>query len=469
MFLIFNLIWQNFFLFFSALTFDSTSYTTSLQEGTYTDVTIFSIPITNPSGTITCSIESGSKNIFSVPLFAIDSNSTHCIVKTLSTSNNYDYESLASLAANIVNLIPVPAARFVLQIKATNTTDTAYTSLTVDFTNDKQCSIDGSNAVTLINEKSINTVGDTIVYKFETLVPYGGIPAQYIFEIDSVESSPGVKNIFEFSNKELFLKNNAVIDYETTQQYTVHVNCKVVTGGSTDLSTLELGSNFTLTINVVDDNDNNNIFNATTYSFSVNENEVNGTTIGQVFASDADITAANKATYYYVGGNQFSDKFSINESTGIITVAGNLDYETATSYALTVCATDNATDITQTNPLANIRSSCVPVTITLVDVNDNNPIFMNYPYSIEVSEKVPVGRAVFTFSASDADSGTNAEIEYKSVTMDTSLFALDAKTGIVSVIAVLNYESATSHNVTIYAEDKGKILSNYHSLIRITI
>ena len=90
---------------------------------------------------------------------------------------------------------------------------------------------------------------------------------------------------------------------------------------------------------------------------------------------------------------------------------------------------------------------------------------MNYPYSIEVSEKVPVGRAVFTFSASDADSGTNAEIEYKSVTMDTSLFALDAKTGIVSVIAVLNYESATSHNVTIYAEDKGKILSNYHSLI----
>ena len=453
-----------FSFYFPGFTFDSAEYTTTLVEGTYSDVIIYSIPITDSAGTVNCSIESGSTNNFLITLFRIESNDTHCLVKG-QTGATFDYDDIVSLGSNIVNTIPSPVARFVLQIKATNATDTAYTNLRVDFTNDKQCSFLNSGASAILNEKSVNsqTNGDTIIFQFKTLVPYGTVDSQYKFEIDSVESSSGVQNIFDISTDKLVLKDNAVVDYETTQTYQVHLNCKTKPTAS---STLEAGSNFTLTINVVDDNDNNNIFNATTYSFSVNENEANGTAIGQVFASDADITAANKATYYYVGGNQFSDKFSINESTGIITVAGNLDYETATSYALTVCATDNATDITQTNPLANIRNSCVPVTITLVDVNDNRPIFMNYPYSIVVSEKVPVGREVFTFSASDADSTTNAEIEYKAVDMDTTLFALNANTGIVSVIAVLDYETATSHNVIIYAEDKGRILLKNYTLIK---
>ena len=317
----------------------------------------------------------------------------------------------------------------------------------------------------IISEKSMNDGFQTLVYQLSTKVPYGNINSGFSFAVDTIQTSPAAQAIFVLTNNLLTLKDDAVIDYEIAQEYKIYFNCLTNPREST---TFEADSNFTLTVKILDDNDNNNIFNATFYSFTVDENVAIGTNIGQVNASDADITAANSATYYYIGANQFSNLFAINVTTGEITASGNLDYEVATSYALTVCATDNATDATQSNPLANIRNSCVPVTITLKDVNDNKPVFENYPYSIEVSEKVPVGRQVFTFSASDADSGLNAQIEYKALAMDTSLFSLNTTTGIVSVVAKLNYEVATSHNVTIYAEDKGKILSKYIRLDSVT-
>ena len=250
------------------------------------------------------------------------------------------------------------------------------------------------------------------------------------------------------------VNNPSVIDYETKNKYVFTVEVE-------DAKTIVKDS-VEVTVDIIDANDNSPIFGQPNgYTFSIPESVSSSSVAGTVKATDADGTSPFNSITYSVRGNE--SLVIIDPVSGIIKINSSTDYEVKKNYHFSVIATDGA------SPDSYKRESSVPVTITLVDVNDNNPIFMNYPYSIEVSEKVPVGRAVFTFSASDADSGTNAEIEYKSVTMDTSLFALDAKTGIVSVIAVLNYESATSHNVTIYAEDKGKILSNYHSLIRITI
>ena len=250
------------------------------------------------------------------------------------------------------------------------------------------------------------------------------------------------------------VNNPSVIDYETKNRYVFAVEVE-------DAKTIVKDS-VEVTVDIIDANDNSPIFGQPNgYTFSIPESVSSSSVAGTVKATDADGTSPFNSITYSVRGNE--SLVIIDPVSGIIKINSSTDYEVKKNYHFSVIATDGA------SPDSYKRESSVPVTITLVDVNDNNPIFMNYPYSIEVSEKVPVGRAVFTFSASDADSGTNAEIEYKSVTMDTSLFALDAKTGIVSVIAVLNYESATSHNVTIYAEDKGKILSNYHSLIRITI
>ena len=75
-------------------------------------------------------------------------------------------------------------------------------------------------------------------------------------------------------------------------------------------------------------------------SFSVVENSANGTVVGTVNATDAD--SGQTLSYAITAGNT-GNAFAINSSTGVITTAGALDYETLSSYTLTVQATDNGT------------------------------------------------------------------------------------------------------------------------------
>lgn len=69
----------------------------------------------------------------------------------------------------------------------------------------------------------------------------------------------------------------------------------------------------------------------------------------------------------------------------------SLDYETTSSYSLTVNVSDGTTTVSQ------------PLTISIRDVNDA-PLFTDAPYSVSVNENEAAG-AVYTVSASDPDSG----------------------------------------------------------------
>ena len=78
-------------------------------------------------------------------------------------------------------------------------------------------------------------------------------------------------------------------------------------------------------------------FGEASYAFSVGEDAVNGTAVGTVTASDVD--KGDAVTYSITGGNE-SGKFAIDGGTGAITVAGELDHATASSYSLTMEAQD---------------------------------------------------------------------------------------------------------------------------------
>lgn len=69
----------------------------------------------------------------------------------------------------------------------------------------------------------------------------------------------------------------------------------------------------------------------------------------------------------------------------------SLDYETTSSYSLTVNVTDGTKTVSQ------------PQTISIRDVNDA-PSFTDAPYSVSVNENEAAG-AIYTVSASDPDSG----------------------------------------------------------------
>jgi len=84
-----------------------------------------------------------------------------------------------------------------------------------------------------------------------------------------------------------------------------------------------------------------------TSAVSLAENVSTGTSVATVSASDAE---SETITYAITAGNT-GNAFTINSNTGAITTAAALDYETTTSYSLTITATDafgNATTTTQT-------------------------------------------------------------------------------------------------------------------------
>ena len=80
-----------------------------------------------------------------------------------------------------------------------------------------------------------------------------------------------------------------------------------------------------------------------------------------------------------------------------------LDREQQDRFAVTVTATDN-----QSSPQNGVTS----VTITLEDVNDNNPRFASAVYRFSASENNGPGFTVGSVVASDQDAGNNSRLTY---------------------------------------------------------
>lgn len=73
-----------------------------------------------------------------------------------------------------------------------------------------------------------------------------------------------------------------------------------------------------------------------------------------------------------------SAPFYIDTSTGVIRVKTSLDRESVDNYTLTVTASDRDPNI------ADVKSSSVNLTISLNDINDNDPVFSPDHYKVTI-------------------------------------------------------------------------------------
>ena len=136
----------------------------------------------------------------------------------------------------------------------------------------------------------------------------------------------------------------------------------------------------TIIISLGDANDNLPVFAQSTYTANIDETHAVGSEIARVAARDADGTATNnQVTYSITAGNValLDDAgtptgemlFSI-DSNGVITLNAPLDFETATSYALTIGASDG---LDANGDAHTTADSTATVNITITDVNDSPP------------------------------------------------------------------------------------------------
>lgn len=112
-----------------------------------------------------------------------------------------------------------------------------------------------------------------------------------------------------------------------------------------------------------------------------------------ILATDED-SGTNGEVTYVVSEDDEDGLFFLNPVTGVFNLTRALDYEAQQFYILTVQAEDGG------GQWASVRAY-----FSVLDVNDNAPVFGSDSYSTSVMENLPVGSAVLVFNASDSDAG----------------------------------------------------------------
>ena len=220
---------------------------------------------------------------------------------------------------------------------------------------------------------------------------------------------------------------NKALDYESQQEYSLIVS-------AFDLGTPSLSSNLTLKVKVSNINDNSPIFTQKSYEQNVKETAAMDTVVLNVTATDAD---NDQVTYTLL--NEDSGMFGIHGGSGQsgnIYLRAELDRETRDSYAFTVLARDNG---------KNPRSAQVPVRITVIDANDNNPVFSLSSYMFYIEENNHAITVIGSVVATDKDIGDNAKLTYTIIDQQTD-FSINPYNGEISTTKSLDREQLSKQN-----------------------
>src|SRR4029077_15467421 len=213
------------------------------------------------------------------------------------------------------------------------------------------------------------------------------------------------------------------------------------------------GLTFDKTLSIAVTNVNEAPTNATLAGGTVAENAANGTAGRTVTGSDPDAGT----TFSYSLTDNAGGRFAIGASSGAITVANGtlLDYESAASHQVTVRVTDQgglSFDRSFTIAVANVNEA--PTNATLVGGT--------------VAENAANGTAVATVTGSDPDAG--ATLSYSLADDAGGRFAIGTSSGAITVAngTLLDYESATSHQITVRVTDQGGLTFDKAFTINLT-
>ncbi|XP_067455361.1 protocadherin gamma-A12-like isoform X31 [Thunnus thynnus] len=216
---------------------------------------------------------------------------------------------------------------------------------------------------------------------------------------------------------------------------------------------LELHS---FSLHIQDINDNSPQFNEESINIEIQESTVRGARFVIEEAHDADV-GQNSVQQYSLKKN---DNFVLMVDGNMIELVldKELDREKQQEMNLLLTALDGGSPQ---------RSGTVAIHVTVLDANDNAPVFSQAVYEASLPENSPLDTVVVTVSASDADEGVNGDVSYDfgHVSEDVKkIFSIDRKVGEIRVIGTIDYETTTSFEIRVKAKD-GLGLSSYAKVI----
>ena len=377
--------------------------------GTSVGITAFSEDLDGTNNAVTYSLDDSAGG-----LFAINSNTG-----VVATASAIDFETVGSSLSVTVRAT-----------SADSSTTTQSYSITVNDVDEFDVTpiVDNNATPDLINENVAIGTAVGITAFSEDL---DGTTNTITYSLDSdagglltIDSGTGV------------VTTAAAVDFESV-------------GGSLSITTRATSADgstttqsYAITVNDVDEFDVTPIVDSNTAPDVINENVSVGTAVGiTAFSEDLDGTT-NTITYSL--DSDAGGLFTIDSSTGVVTTAAAVDFESVGGSLSIVVRATSADGSTTTQGYA----------IGVNDLNDNAPI-VTMSQAFSVLEHAGIGTSVGFVAATDADTvGTFQNWSILSGNAD-GIFSIDSSTGEITVVDTTNldHESTPTYHLTVSVED----------------
>ncbi len=168
---------------------------------------------------------------------------------------------------------------------------------------------------------------------------------------------------------------------------------------------------------------------------SVDENIGAGKVVWTAIATDPSQFS------YSLGTTGDSALFSINASTGAVTLTGNPDYESKASYSFTVVATDAAGN-----------ASSQTVTLAVNNLDEVAPTITSGTTATAINENSGAGQVIYTATATDSGDISGGVTFSLKAGSDAGL-TINPTTGAVTLTGNPDFESKSSYSFTVVATD----------------
>ncbi|XP_061858763.1 protocadherin gamma-A2-like [Colius striatus] len=218
-------------------------------------------------------------------------------------------------------------------------------------------------------------------------------------------------------------------------------------------------------VEITDINDNAPSFREAEKELRISETTKPGSRFPIATAHDLD-SGRNSLQRYELSGDEH---FSLEVQSGPgsdqrpeLVLAKALDREKAAFHELVLRAMDGGEPV---------RTGAVRIRVTVLDANDNAPVFSQAEYTVRVPEDVSVGSTLIIVTSTDADEGLNGDVKYSFQTISvkaSQIFHLNSDSGAITLLRSLDFEEGDSYELEVQAHDGGGLFDTTKVVVTVT-
>ncbi|XP_071267170.1 protocadherin alpha-8-like isoform X22 [Salvelinus alpinus] len=292
-----------------------------------------------------------------------------------------------------------------------------------------------------LNENS--PIGTTVVQVNATDLDEGSNAEVLYFFGKMVKNK--IRKLFDVNTNTGEIVVKEVVDFELQDSYEIDIM-------ASDKGSAPLATDKSITVKIIDLNDNAPEIEVTSFSNAIPEDSRPGTTVALISVNDLDSGLNGKVICSLVEDIPFTLMPSLQDNMYSVVTKSSLDREKLSQYDLTIAAKDAGQP-----PLSSVKT----ISVVISDVNDNSPEFTLSSYTLYITENNDPGASVFYVSASDRDIDENALISYY-ILRDggdenkwASFLNINSENGNILALKSFDFETLKTFKFQVVATDSG--------------